>query len=613
MKLALVDIGIIFGYLVVTIIIGSILTRRASKGLDSYFLADKGLPFWVLGVSNASGMFDITGTMWLVYITFVYGLKGVFIPWIWPVFNQIFLMVYMSKWMRRSNVLTGAEWINTRFGFGRGASLAHISVVVFALVSVIGFIAYAFAGVGKFATMFLPWQFSADPVANANWYATILMLITAIYVVAGGMYSVVVTELLQFLVMTISCVGVAIVAMSKTTTAQISAAVPEGWNSLFFGWHLNLDWSELIQSVNTKIAEDGYSLFSIFLMLVIFKGFLVSLAGPAPNYDMQRVLATRNSKDASKMSWFVSICLFPTRYLMITGITVLALVFFSPQLIGMGDKIDFEQILPYTLSNFIPIGLLGLILAGLLAAFMSTFAATVNAAPAYVVNDIYKRYIKPNASRRTLVTMSYIVSFVFVLIGIGFGLQAKNINQVTQWIVSALWGGYTAANVLKWYWWRFNGYGYFWGMATGIAAALILSRFPALYLWLYPEIVPNLYALYSFPVILVLSLVGCLLGTSLSKPENDEILIKFYKQVRPWGFWKPIHNKVVALDPSFQSDANFKLDMFNVVMGTIWQTSLVVIPIYIVLREKMPFFEAIAVLIITSLILKKTWWNKLTE
>ena len=607
MKLHLIDVSIIFGYLILTVIIGFILTRRASKGLDSYFLADKGLPFWILGVSNASGMFDITGTMWLVYVTFVYGLKGVFIPWLWPVFNQIFLMVYMSKWMRRSNVLTGAEWITTRFGFGRGAALAHISVVVFALVSVIGFIAYAFAGVGKFAALFLPWHLSP------NTYATILMLTTALYVVAGGMYSVVLTELLQFVVMTVSCIGVAIVAMSKTTQAQIAAAVPEGWKNLFFGWHLNLDWSNLIQAVNTKIVEDGYSLFTIFFMMVLFKGILVSTAGPAPNYDMQRVLATRDPKDASKMSWFVSICLFPTRYLMITSLTVLALVFFRQELNAMGTGIDFEEILPYALSNFIPIGLLGLILAGLLAAFMSTFAATVNAAPAYVVNDIYKRYINPNASRRKLITMSYIVSFAFVLIGISFGLQAKNINQVTQWIVSALWGGYTAANILKWYWWRFNGYGYFWGMATGIASALILSRFPSLFLWIYPHIVENLYALYSFPVILVLSLFGCILGTFLSKPEKDDILIQFYKQVRPWGFWKPIHNKVVARDPNFKTDANFKLDMFNVIIGTIWQTSLIVVPIYIVLRDKLPFFEAVVVLAITSLILKKTWWNRLTE
>ncbi len=114
MNLSVVDIGIIFGYILLTVIIGFILTKRASKGLDSYFLADKGLPFWILGVSNASGMFDITGTMWLVYITFVYGLKSVWIPWLWPVFNQIFLMVYMAKWMRRSNVLTGAEWITNR-------------------------------------------------------------------------------------------------------------------------------------------------------------------------------------------------------------------------------------------------------------------------------------------------------------------------------------------------------------------------------------------------------------------------------------------------------------------------------------------------------------------
>ena len=607
MKLGWIDIGIIFGYLVLTVIIGFLLTRRASKGLNSYFLADKGLPFWILGVSNASGMFDITGTMWLVYLTFVYGLKGVWIPWLWPVFNQIFLMVYMSKWMRRSNVLTGAEWITTRFGFGKGAALAHISVVVFALVSVIGFIAYAFAGVGKFAALFLPWDLSP------NTYAIILMLTTALYVVAGGMYSVVVTELLQFVVMTVSCIGVAIVAISKTTQVQIAAAVPDGWKNLFFGWHLNLDWSNLMQAVNTKIAEDGYSLFAIFFMMVLFKGILVSSAGPAPNYDMQRVLATRDAKDASKMSWFVSICLFPTRYLMITGLTMLALVFFRQELNAMGTGIDFEEILPYALSNFIPIGLLGLILAGLLAAFMSTFAATVNAAPAYVVNDIYKRYINPRASRKTLIIMSYIVSLAFVLVGIFFGLHAKDINQVTQWIVSALWGGYTAADILKWYWWRFNGYGYFWGMATGIASALILSRFPSLYLWIYPNIVPNLYPLYSFPVILVLSILGCILGTFLSKPEDDEILIKFYKQVRPWGFWKPIHNKVMMEDPGFKSDANFKLDMFNIVIGTIWQTSLVVLPIYIVLREKLPFFEAIAVLAITSLLLKKTWWNKLTE
>jgi solute:Na+ symporter, SSS family len=607
MKLGLFDTSIIIGYLFLTVAIGFVLTKRAAKGLNSYFLADKGLPFWILGVSDAGGMFDITGTMWLVYIVFVYGLKSVWLPWLWPVFNQIFLMVYMSKWMRRSNVMTGAEWISTRFGSGRGAVLAHLSVVTFALVSVIGFLAYGFAGIGKFLAPFLPWGFSP------NTYAMSLMLVTAVYVVAGGMYSVVITELLQFTVLTISSVAVAIVAMLKISPEAISAAVPAGWKHLFFGWHLNLDWSGLIQSVNAKIAEDGYSLFTIFFMMTLFKGVLVSLAGPAPNYDMQRILATRSPRDASKMNWFVSCCLFFPRYLMISGFTVMALVFFSPQIKAMGANIDFEQILPDTLSNFMPAGVLGVVLAGLLAAYMSNFAATVNAAPAYVVNDIYKRYVNPNAGHRTLIIMSYVVSFAFVVVGIFFGLHARNINQVTQWIVSALYGGYTAANILKWYWWRFNGYGYFWGMMTGIAATLVLSKFPFLYLWLYPDIVANLYPLYSFPVILVLSAAGCVLGTLLTKPEGDEILMRFYRQVRPWGFWKPVHEKVVQADPTFKSDANFKRDMFNIFIGIIWQTSLVVLPLYIVIREQKSMFEAITVLVITSLILKKTWWNKITD
>ena len=123
MKIDLIDICIIIAYFVLVIVIGFLVSRRTIKDINSYFLSSNSLPWWMLGVSNASGMFDITGTMWLVYVLFVYGLKSVWLPWLWPVFNQIFLMVYLSSWLRRSNVMTGAEWIKTRFGTGRGAQL----------------------------------------------------------------------------------------------------------------------------------------------------------------------------------------------------------------------------------------------------------------------------------------------------------------------------------------------------------------------------------------------------------------------------------------------------------------------------------------------------------
>lgn len=596
MQLHWIDISIIIAYIATTLVIGFWVSKRATKDLKSYFLGGNTLPWYVLGVSDASGMFDVTGTMWLVYVTFVYGLKGVFIPWLWPVFNQVFLMVFLSTWLRRSNAMTGAEWLKTRFGTGRGATLSHIIVIVFAMVSVIGFLAYDFKGIGKFAKTFLPWDLSA------NTYAVILMGITTIYVIKGGMFSVVLTELAQFCVMVIASIAVGIIAINQVSPEMLHSVLPAGWKNIFFGWNLDLDWSGILDSVNAKIAADGYSLFAIFWGMMVFKGVMVSMAGPAPNYDMQRILSTRTPKEAAKMNGFVSIVLFFPRYMLVAGLTVLALAFFMPQLRGMGENIDFELILPYALGNFVPIGLLGILMAGLLSAFMSTFAATVNAAPAYLVNDIYKRFINPNADSKTYIRMSYICSFAVVVVGISFGFFVESINSVTQWIVNALWGGYTAANVLKWYWWRFNGYGYFWGMVTGIAASLIT-----------PLVVPISPTIYQFPIILIASLAGCFIATYATKPDDMEVLKKFYKQVRPWGFWKPVHELVVAEDSDFKANKNFKRDMFNVVIGIIWQTSLVALPIFLVIQEKMYIIYDLIALVIASLIMKMNWYDKLED
>jgi len=594
MQLNWIDISIIALYLGATIVIGFYVSKRASKNLESYFLGGKSMPWYILGISNASGQFDITGTMWLVYLCFVYGLKSIWIPWLWPTFNQIFLMVYLSTWLRRSKVLTGAEWITTRFGTGKGAKLAHLSVVFFALVSVVGFLAYAFKGIGKFAQVFLPWHLAP------NTYAIIILGITTYYVVKGGMLSVVFTEVLQFIIMTIASISVGIIAMLKVSPDMLDKVVPEGWKDVFFGWNLNLDWSGIIASVNDKIVNDGYSLFTIFFMLMLFKGLLVSLAGPAPNYDMQRILATKNPKEAAKMSGFVNVALYFPRYMLIAGLTVLALVYYSPALQAMGPNIDFELILPFAIKNFIPTGLMGILIAGLLSAFMSTFAATVNAAPAYIVNDIYKRFINPDATDKKYIYLSYISSIGMVVIGIAFGFVVDSINQIILWIVSALYGGYATSNLLKWYWWRFNGFGYFWGMVSGIAAALAV-----------PVFFTKLSALQGFPIILAISVLGSVLGSMLTKPDDEEVLKKFYIQVRPWGFWKTIHDKVMIENPNFIKNNNFYRDMSNIVIGIIWQTALVATPIYFVIKEKASIISGVLVIIITSLILKKNWFDKL--
>ena len=482
MNLSWIDVAIIACYLIATLILGFYISRRASSDMGAYFLARKTIPWWALGVSNASGMFDIAGTMWLVSMCFVYGLKSAWLPWIWPIFNQIFLMVYLSGWLRRSNVLTGAEWLQSRFGSGRSSELCQLIVVIFAVISAIGFIAYAFKGIGKFAVIFFPWNISGDA------YAFFIFAITTLYVVKGGMFSVVFTEVIQFVVMTIAAISVGVIAIGIVNPEQIAAATPEGWGSLFFGWHLDLNWQGVIDSVNVKIEQDGFELFGLMVMMMVLKGVLASMAGPVPNYDMQRILATKSPKDAAKMSGLVSLVMFFPRYMMVAGLTVLALIYMGPDIQNRGEHFDFEQILPYAINNFVPVGLTGVLIAGLLAAFMSTFAASLNAAPVYFVNDIYKRYFHPDLDERAYVRVSYWASILLVLIGIGVGLLLDTINDIMQWIFAALFGGYSAANLLKWHWWRFNAYGYFWGMIAGLVGALVI-----------PLILPDVHPLLAFP------------------------------------------------------------------------------------------------------------------
>jgi hypothetical protein len=187
-----------------------------------------------------------------------------------------------------------------------------------------------------------------------------------------------------------------------------------------------------------------------------------------------------------------------------------------------------------------------------------------------------------------------------VIVGFGFGFLVTSINDITLWIVSALWGGYTASNVLKWYWWRLNGHGYFWGMMTGIAASLIL-----------PRLFPSMPALMAFPYILVISFVGCIIGSLTTEPEPDAVLMRFYMQVRPWGFWKPILTKVNRYYPDFERNKNFTRVIFNVIVGIIWQTSIVIIPIALVTQEHLIFTIALCSVLLMSIILKFTWWNNL--
>jgi solute:Na+ symporter, SSS family len=616
MTLAAVDIAIILGYILTTFLIGFFLSKRSTENLSGYFLGGNNIKWWMLGLSNSSGMFDVNAVSWRVAMLMLYGMQSVWIPWVWPVWNQVFVMIFLSTWLRRSGAMTGAEWMRIRFGDGTGGKLSHIIVVVFAVVEVMISIGVFFTGIGGLAATLLPnlsFAIGSNNVSSATSYAVIICLLTTLYSIKGGIYSIVATEVLQFLIMTVCCFVVIYLGMKNVDKATVTQFLPEGWLDFWPKKEINYKWPTTYSIIEKETVENGFKMIAGMVGLMIGKGMVASLAGPVPGFDMQRSFSSQNPKDAAKMSGFTILVLFIPLYLMVAGFALMAIKAFPTEASGL-QKV--EHIFNVIVSQ-LPVGIKGLIIAGLLAAFMSTFSAFVNVAPAYLVNDLYKRYFKTDKSDAHYVSVGKWVSVAVVVVGILIGTQIKSLNDIILFVTGAFYGGYAAPNVLKWIWWRFNGYGYFLGMISGMVAAMfgktvvlfLVKGFPTL------EAMANTQAinLMAFVFIFIMSLTGCLLGSLFTKAVDAATTNSFYTKTKPWGFWQPIIKNVQAAQPSFIPNKNFIRDAINVLVGIAWQMSMVVMPLYIAFRQWQQVWISIVVLVTTSLFLKFNWYDKLEE
>ena len=411
MKLAALDLSIIIGYILLTFSIGYYLSKKSSSNLSGYFLGGNKIKWWMLGLSNSSGMFDVNAVSWRLGLLLIYGVQSVWIPWVWPVWNQVFVMIFLSTWLRRSGAMTGAEWMRIRFGDGVGGRLSHIIVVVFAVVEVMISIGVFFTGIGGLVAELLPnidiKNANGIVVNSATMYAIILCLLTTIYSIKGGIFSIVATEVLQFIILTISCFVVIYLGMTTVSTQDVSSFIPQGWLDFWPTKQINYNWPEKYQMLETESVKNGYKMIAGMVGLMVGKGMIASLAGPVPGFDMQRSLSSQTPKDAAKMSGFTILVLFIPLYLMVGGFALLAIKQMPSSIGSLKSVSGIFNVLVQQLQ----LGVKGLVIAGLLAAFMSVFSAFVNVAPAYIVNDLYKRYWKKNETDKHYVGIGKWVSF----------------------------------------------------------------------------------------------------------------------------------------------------------------------------------------------------------
>jgi Na+/proline symporter len=572
--LGTLDLTIVAVYLGAMIAIGFFSQRLAARGVDSYFLGERRMPWWMLAASGSSSYWDITGTMWIVSLLCILGMKAMWLQWIWGFPLPVFFAAFMGRWINRSKVLTAAEWMKTRFGEDAAGQSARSAYAALAVVTVVSFLAYDAVGMGKFGEQYLPF--------SRNVCAVLILGLTGLYIVFGGFRSLIMTELVQTVIMSIGAVVIAYLGFRHVNLGALSQKLAGSWFSLSISWK------------DPAFVETEFFLFGALTMAWVGKGLLLCFGGPEQLYDFQRFLSARDERDASKLGLLWG-ALHTLRWPMAMGIAVL----FLSGVTGVGDT---EQVMPAVIKNFLPVGVRGLVLAALLAAFMSTFNSTVNAGASYLVVDIYKKYVNKGASQKQLVRASYISSLLLILSGILIGMTATSIHRIFQWIMAALGAGVLLPNFLRWYWWRLNGWGFTAGVAAGMLASLVQAAlFASAPLYVY------------FPVIAGIGLAASIAVSYLTPPTDEEVLVDFYLTVQPAGLWRPVLKKVRQLRPGFRKETRFRHDLLNVAVGIPWLFSLWVSTMYLVGRKYQTAGLFFAAAVLLSVVLYFTWYKPLSK
>ncbi|MCD4693242.1 MAG: sodium:solute symporter, partial [Calditrichales bacterium] len=378
---------------------------------------------------------------------------------------------------------------------------------------------------------------------------------------------------------------------------QISVPLREGG---FMALDTTRDaWTSMLPSWNLDMpAESAYSIYNLFGIAILFYLIKVIIegSGGTSQYMIQRFFASRSDRESGLLSLFWTF-LLAFRWPFIAAIAIMGVVLGTQQ----GVIQDPETVLPVVINQLVPIGIKGLLVAGLMAAAMSTFDSTVNAGAAYWVKDIYQTYINPKASEKQLMRHSRWSSVIIVILGLAFMLVIKNINEIWGWITSSLGAGLLIPTLARWYWWRMNGYGFAAGTVAGTTAAVLQRIF-----------LPEIPEYYAFTIATVSSLIGMIIGTYVSKPTDERTLFEFYKRTRPFGFWKPVRKKIAAETMDKINKEN-RRDILSTFFAVPWQVVLFLTGMAVILKRWDQFLWLGLILIILSAGLYFNWFRHLSK
>ena len=585
-----IDYTIIAVYLTALVGIGLYLQRRAGRSIDDFFLGDNKMPWWALGASGMASNLDVSGTMIIAALIYALGVQGFYIEIRGGVVLLLaFFMIFMGKWNRRAKVMTLAEWMEFRFGSGRQGQAARLLAAVANLLFAIATVTYFAQGAGIFLGTLL--GISPDLAAIG------MIALASIYTIASGLYGVVYTDVFQgFLIFGVIVYVIYMVMAGFPIPETFTVSVPladGGFQSMEM---TRQAWTDVVPDWTKELpGEYGqYSLFGVGILFYLFRSCIDGMSGTG-GYIIQRFYAAKDEREAGLLSAFW-IVLLSLRWPFVACIAILGISY------GVSNEViaNPEEVLPVVLIELIPTGLKGLLIAGLIAAAMSTFDSVVNAGAAYWTRDIYQRFVNPDADEKRLVLHSRLSSAAVVVLGMLSTYAFTSLNDIWGWLTMGLGAGLLVPQVIRWYWWRFNGYGYAGGTLVGMLLA-IGQRIVA----------PDLGEIAGFALIGGGTFVAAIAITYLTDPTRPAVLKTFFRDTKPFGFWQPVRARIDALEMDAVRAEN-RRDIGAILLAVPWQLVLFLTTMMFVTRAWGTFFTLLGVLVALTIGLYFTWFRHLS-
>ncbi len=518
-SLAPVDWLIILAYFVLSLVIGLYYTKRATGSLTEYFVAGRTLSWWLAGTSIVATSFAADTPLAIAGIVRTRGIQGNWYWWSGLMGGMLCVFFYARLW-RRARILTDVELVELRYG-GKAASMLRLFHALYrsTLFNCItmGWVILAMA---KIVHELLGW----DKAFSVG----VLVALTLVYTLLSGIWGAVVTDFFQFIWAMLGCIVLAVIVVIKTGGPAALVAKSAAAAKAVAGTHTlsKVVASDQLLGFVPSAGATNLAVFSFF----VFIFFQWLGGGEGGGFLAQRLFSTKNEKHSMlAVLWynFAHYALRPWPWIIIG----LASLIYFPNIA------DPESSYPKMMVMFLPTGWRGFLVAGFLAAFMSTITTHLNWGASYLVNDVYKRFIKKDASEKHYVVMSQLATLLMAVLG---GFTAWKMNSIyNAWLfIQLLMVGTSLVVLLRWYWWRINVWSELSAMISSLAISLTLDQSP-----FFKSIQgPDYYA-----VRLVITLTICtviwVVVTFLTKPVDEKQLEEFFRHVRPGGFWGPITKK----------------------------------------------------------------------